>query len=397
MTTSFDRRKWLAAASVAFVLAATMTPTSAPDQPFSTCMFCGEHSGADAVANVILFVPFGLAFGALTRRLWRIVLAAVLFSTAIEITQTLFIHGRDGALADIVFNTLGALLGGWLSTRDAFALDSRRPRHWRGTAAAAAAVIAVLLTGFFATPVFPPTRWFGQWTPQFGGTAYYDGRVLDARIGDRFVPSTALEDSEAIRAGLIRGDPIVVTATASRFTNSLSTVFSIADEHQRFMLLLGVDGPDLSFFLGRRATDARLIEPVLRVPNVLRGARPGDTVVLQAQLAGRDVCLGRRPTLRCDLGLTPGAGWQFLVAVDAARRWTAILDAIWIAALLLPAAFWLERTWMACVVVLAVCSAAPAASGLRQSPPVEWAGALAGIGAGRLLRAKARESRTRGS
>lgn len=387
-----DRRKWFAAASIALVLAATMVPTSAPDQPFSTCILCGEHGGADAVANVVMFLPFGLAFGALTRRLWTTVLGAALFSTAIEITQTLAIHGRDGALGDIVFNTVGGLFGGWLITR-AMRTDARSAARWTKQAAVLTVVspiVVALLTGFLATPVFPPTKWFGQWTPQFGGTPYYDGRVLDARIGDRFVPSTALRDSEAVRANWIGGDPLVVTATASAYTSGFSTVFSIADENERFMLLLGVDGPDLALVLGRRAAAARFVEPVIRIPNALRGVRPGDTLVLEAKLDGRSVCLGRRPDMRCDLGLTPGAGWRFLIDVDAVRRHTAILDAIWIAAVLLPAAFWLENIWMAVLVAVAVCAAAPAVSGLRQSPPLEWLGAAAGIASGRALRTAAR-------
>lgn len=370
-----------------------MVPTSAPDQPFSTCILCGEHGGSDAVGNVILFLPFGLALGALTRRLWATALTGLLFSAAIEVTQTLAIHGRDGTLGDIFFNTLGALAGGWVITR-ALRANPRSATRWQAAAlvAAVAPIVVVLLTGFLATPVFPRTKWFGQWTPQFGGTAFYDGRVLDARIGDRFVPSMALKDSEAVRANWVDGDPLVVTATASPYTSDLSTVFSIADEHRRFMLLLDVDGPDLALVLGRRATDARFVEPVIRIPNALESVRPGDTLVLQAQLAGRGVCLGRRPDLRCDLGPTPGAGWQFLLDVEAVRRHTAILDAMWIAALLLPAAFLLESTWMAVLVAVMVCAAAPAVAGLRLSPPAEWAGAAAGVSIGRLARSARRRS-----
>jgi hypothetical protein len=216
--------------------------------------------------------------------------------------------------------------------------------------------------------------------------AYYDGRVLDARIGDRFVPSTALKNSDAVRANWVAGEPLVVTATASPYTSDLSTVFSIADGNERFMLLLGVDGPDLALVLGRRATEARFVEPVIRIPNALRGVRAGDTLVLQAQLAGRGVCFGRRPDVRCDLGLTAGAGWRFLVDVDSVRRRTAILDAVWVAVLLLPVAFLLESVWMPLLVAAAVCAAAPSVAGLRLSPPAEWAGAAAGIAAGRIAR-----------
>ncbi len=387
MSANLDRRKAFAAASVALVLAATMVPTQSPNQPFSTCIWCGEQSGADAVANVILFVPLGVAFAALARRRWLVVLAAALFSTAIEITQTLFIHGRDGALSDIIFNTLGAFLGSWIIAPLASPPNSAAAARRRGIAAGAAAVGVVLLTGFLSTPVFPRTKWFGQWTPQFGGSPYYDGRVLDARIGERFVPSTALADSDAVRGNWIAGQPLVVTATASPPTADLSTVFSIADEHQRFMLVLGVDGPDIGFVLSRRATDARFVEPVVRLPDALRGVRPGDTLVLEARLADRGVCLGRIRALRCDLGLTPGSGWQFLARVDAVRRHTAMFNALWVFLLVLPAAFWLETTWMALAVALAVCAAAPAVVGLRLSPPSEWAGAVAAIAAGGVLNA----------
>ncbi len=69
-------------------------------------------------ANVLLFVPFGLA---LTLRgwrvpLWRVTLVSVAFSICIELTQGLAGNGRSADITDVLMNTLGGVLG-WLLGR----------------------------------------------------------------------------------------------------------------------------------------------------------------------------------------------------------------------------------------------------------------------------------------
>lgn len=65
------------------------------------------------VANVALFVPFGVFAGLATggRRWWLALLAGVAASTAIELVQWLSLPQRVPSALDVFANSLGALLG----------------------------------------------------------------------------------------------------------------------------------------------------------------------------------------------------------------------------------------------------------------------------------------------
>ncbi|MFF2371020.1 VanZ family protein [Agromyces sp. NPDC058110] len=64
------------------------------------------------VANIALFVPFGLLARFAMPRIpaWTVVVAGCLTSTAIELVQ-LAIPSRVATVADVIANTLGAVLG----------------------------------------------------------------------------------------------------------------------------------------------------------------------------------------------------------------------------------------------------------------------------------------------
>ena len=69
---------------------------------------------AEAAANVLLFVPFGMALTLRSRRvpLWRVVVVAASLSVGIELTQGLAGNGRSADITDVLMNTLGGA-GGW--------------------------------------------------------------------------------------------------------------------------------------------------------------------------------------------------------------------------------------------------------------------------------------------
>lgn len=67
----------------------------------------------ERVANVLLFVPFGLLLAGLLprgRRAWAI-LIAIGVSVVIEVGQLLFLPSRYPSVTDIVTNSLGATIG----------------------------------------------------------------------------------------------------------------------------------------------------------------------------------------------------------------------------------------------------------------------------------------------
>ncbi|WP_210649308.1 VanZ family protein [Nocardioides sp. SYSU D00065] len=103
------------------------------DWPIAPDWASPDHYGF--ALNVVLFVPLGVIAALLTRwSWWRVVLAAALASTAIEVVQWLFLD-RVGDEADVAANTLGAALGAGavsllarLRSRRAGRPGRRRPR-----------------------------------------------------------------------------------------------------------------------------------------------------------------------------------------------------------------------------------------------------------------------------
>lgn len=72
----------------------------------------------DIVANLLLFVPLGLAFAwkAEASRVGRATLVAFLVTLAVE-TGQVFTHNRAATVTDLMTNTTGAWLGARLATR----------------------------------------------------------------------------------------------------------------------------------------------------------------------------------------------------------------------------------------------------------------------------------------
>lgn len=76
-----------------------------------------NYKFVEAAANVVLFVPVGLvsqlAFP--EKRWWQIGAFGLLVSGCIELGQLLFLHDRFASPSDIVTNTSGAVIGGFLT------------------------------------------------------------------------------------------------------------------------------------------------------------------------------------------------------------------------------------------------------------------------------------------
>lgn len=105
----------------------TLSPQAAPVNTsllWRLAEFFGRHSATDwitfslleFVANIALFVPFGLFFVLLLgRRLWWLAIALGLLATAaIEFAQQ-YIVGRVSDPRDLVANATGAVLGALLA------------------------------------------------------------------------------------------------------------------------------------------------------------------------------------------------------------------------------------------------------------------------------------------
>jgi len=77
-----------------------------------------NYSFVEASANVVLFMPVGLA-AALSfpsKRWWQIGAFGLLVSGCIELGQLLFLQDRFAAVSDVITNTIGAVLGAALAS-----------------------------------------------------------------------------------------------------------------------------------------------------------------------------------------------------------------------------------------------------------------------------------------
>lgn len=387
-----------AALALAIVLVTTVLPGSGSPPPFLRCIVCGDQGVADVIANMLLYLPLGAALALLGAGTARAVIAATSLSAIVELAQSTVIAGRDGSAGDVVANALGALLGVLVARAAGVWLDPAPARTWRwGAMAGAGAATVVALTGVLVKPDLPGGLWYGQWTPQFGNLEVYRGHVLEARLDDRPLPSRALNDSGAVRRGLLEGQRLLVRATAGPPTRRLSTMFSIFDALPSRILLFGVRGSDLVFYVRLRAGAALLIEPPIRIAGALAGVRRGDTIVVSARRTGRTWCAGLEPAPRCGLGYTAGSGAALLVDLVMVRRHTGWSGALWMACLLAPAAYWFgsTRPGASAATLVVACALVPAVTGLAPTTPMEWGGACAGVVAGWGLRAGVRVARGR--
>jgi len=119
------------------------------------CLRCGRFWLTDIIANVLLFVPLGVALAISGLRPHRILLVGASVSCGIEIWQFLGVTGRDATLIDVVTNSIGALLGALCTPllQSSLKPDRLRARSLLTTAAVVVAVMSLLLA-----PVLGPTQ-----------------------------------------------------------------------------------------------------------------------------------------------------------------------------------------------------------------------------------------------
>jgi hypothetical protein len=309
MTPGAGRRLWglVALAALALVLRATLVPTSDPDaDTVRWCVLCGDYGLADAIGNLVLFVPLALGLRGSGVSARTTVVAALLLSTAIELAQ-LFVPGRESALGDIVANTAGTALAvmawRWWPVR----------RSGPGGIAGAAAMVALAAgLGWTLRPSYPRTVYYGQWTAELGQYDRYRGKVLSASIGGSALPSWRLDDPATVRLRLGSGDTVEVRGIAGPRTQRLAPLFSIADDRTRGILLIGLDRDDLVLLPSTSAPDLRLHQPEVRWRGALSGIRPGDSLVVAAHQARGGYCLGLNGNERCGLGFTVGRAWALV-------------------------------------------------------------------------------------
>jgi hypothetical protein len=344
---------------------------------------------ADAVRNLILFLPLGIALALRGTGFAGVALRATLLSAAIELAQVA-IPGRYRNVWDVVSNAGGALLGAAL-------LRTAKRWLWPGRslatrlALAGSAFVATLLlgTGLLLSPALPFTEYAAGWTLDLDPLAHYTGRVISATLGEEPLPNGRLARSEQVRRLWLEGAPLHLEVVAGGRTASLAPIFTLHDSAHREVLLVGAERGDLVLRVRTRAQAVSLDRPGLRWADALDDVREGDPLTIAARREGNGWCLSLGDRSACPLGFTAGSGWRLLWFPQSlpteAAPW---LNAVWLAALFVPLGLWLRAnagSALAVAIAVGALFATPLV-GLLPTPPAELAASLAGMALGAALR-----------
>jgi hypothetical protein len=354
------------------------------------CLVCGERGLADAVLNVILFLPLGAA-AALTglSTLAALTLGALL-SGGVEFAQMTIIPGRDASVGDLVFNTLGAAGGVLILKTSHLWLGYNRVRASRlclGAALFAAAVIS--LTGFLLSPRTPDGMYFVMWRPVLTHLDPYPADVHSVTLAGQPLPPVRLDQPRQVRAWLDAGAEIRVDAVGAPASSRLSGMFAIYDQHHREIVLVGPDRDDLVFRIRMRAASALLDLPDIRAHGAWRNVVPGTPLEVTVRRSGPRYCLGIGKDPPCRFGYSAGMGWALFLYIEHwSPGFTSVLSLLWMAALGLPVGFWARRRWesVAGIIVFGLTVIVlPIAFGLLATPPAQVVAGAVGIGLGALV------------
>lgn len=372
---------------VASILGVTLFPVSGVDtERLTACLICGSRGAADAILNVILFLPVGAAL-ALLRRSWRYAAgAALLLSLGIELTQ-MVVPGRDPSWADLLFNTAGGALGCTATRflpRSVMLTESTQTALWLAALAAATGVFA--LTGYLARPAFPATPYYGQWATYLGATPWYQFHVLEASVAGQPVPPRRLTRSAEIRKALSSRPQLDVLAVALPPVSPSRRVVGVYDRDLREIIRLASAGDDLVLSYRMGAAALRLDRPTFRFVDALRGIGTGESVRISVSGRWQRPCVVVNRLGTCARGLTLGSGWRFLL--DVARLPTGLLGLVNAASMFvlgLPIGLWATTRWRAAFGAATVAAALALLStplGLETTPPLEFIGGVLGVALG---------------
>ncbi|MGE0354920.1 MAG: VanZ family protein [Gemmatimonadales bacterium] len=377
------------------------------------CIVCGRLGLVDVLLNVILFLPLGAGLGVLGLRFRHAVLLLFGTTLAVEVLQ-LWIPGRDSSLSDLLSNTLGGSLGFLLATTwrrlllPAPAPARRLALGWMG-----GWLGLQLFSSWALQPSMPRSTYFGQWAPELGQFDQYTGRVDSVTLGGLPLGGTALPETDSVRALLLRGGALLrVRALSGTPTERLAPIFSIFDDAQRNILLLGEIGRDVVYAERDRLARLRLRSPVFLLPYALP-AGPGLPVTLEA--TRRDGRIEIRTayttadsvthTAQVTMQLSPSWSWAFVLPWGHTLGMeTGVVTMLWLAVLFLPAGYWTHRARLLLrspgggskrlgpgatllgLVLVAGLAAMPVAFGFGLSGVSEWIGAAGGVVLGAKLR-----------
>lgn len=319
------------------VLVLTLWPSNdTATESFSRyCVICGNRGFADAILNTLLFIPFGAGLTVLFSSTVA-VLGSALLSAGVELAQSGLV-GRHPTLGDLLFNTLGGGCGVFLVHLAKTLPKAVRHPSTKLTISALLAPLGVFfVSAALVSPRYPSTEYYGQWTHELGHLIPYPGEVLSASVGEAPLPDGMSQDSKALRGALEAGEPILVSFVVAPHTPKEAHLLAVFDEAQTEIFLVTVLGRDLRFQWRSWSTVILLDRPFVQWEGVVPDT-PRDTANLGIWQEGSTLCLEVGRIRRCTMAGVE-QNWRLFFRASSAPPWLlAVLSAVWVVFLCIPA------------------------------------------------------------
>jgi len=380
------------ALALGLVALATLLPTHGPggdEVPF-WCLGCGDYALADAVANVVLFVPLGWALSRAGLKPY-LGLALILTTTSgIEWLQHALISGRVASVADILTNALGGSAGMGLPALARGVVAT--PRHASRAAIGYGALLVACLSVGLAMQVIPlPQRL--DWTEGSGDTVHYvpfTGSVRALRVDG--VPVTMHERLD-VPARTVTD--IAVDLRSGRPDTGVAQVLIAWLPNGQGWTWLEQRDRDLHVHLASASDGARLRghEAWLRHTMPVTAGEPLRVRLVVRRFTYRIVIATSAGAVVREAGISAGDGWRlFTPGEREGGPWTTLLTAGWMAGLLWPLGYLASARSRAAVVVAALSAGVTLlllsiVSGCAWLPLGGWCGAASGLLVGSHTRA----------
>jgi hypothetical protein len=388
----------LAITGLVAVLAATLFPNPAQAGRSAAtplhCLVCGYQGGADVLLNVLLFVPMATGLRLLGWPWGRVVAASALLSFTVEFLQFAVIPGRDPTLSDLLTNTMGAAAGAALAPRLVRILTpgpALARRLYLGAMAAWLGVLAVSASALRPAALSGRLRNICSAPPRAADV--FSGTVRSVVLNGALLPCNEyVADSADVRSALSRGDATVdVVVLSGNPAGGRAWIHTIRVE-KGYLVVLAQDGRSAILSMPTAGQHLKFYSPILRLSDAFP-ASSGIPVELHAGTRGRRMWISSvhaGGSREAEVALSPSHGWSALLpwGIRPGPQ-LRLFTAIWVAGLILPAAYWaafLRRRRLGLAGVLAVLGlglgALPRVGGYAPVHWTEWLGGLTGVALG---------------
>jgi hypothetical protein len=332
-------------------------------------------------------------------------LAGMFYTLLIETLQWRFISGRDASLGDLVANSAGTALGIVLALvgQDALHATGRLARRMAGAFAIVASLV-VLATTALLQPIGVRYGLSVQWKvprpnmDDFKGDLQAVSLNGQPLVATQWVSPAGFQDQATGAVNLEariggRVEPSVRQAIIVRLASYLEEGLYLGQWRTSVVLRTHQVAQLVRFRPLLVALDEALSPPAVSDGDAGR-------ITLNAMSDSRAVSLTRSASgteLRTTIDRSIGLGWTLILPWDVAitPRWL-LVNAAWLGALVLPAAFFTFRSrrhqatppvlslWPL-VLVVGIIVLVPIPLGMASLGVTEWLGIAAGVGVGRGL------------